>query len=580
VEQQVDVVVVGSGAGALLTAVRAADEGMKVLVVEKTALIGGTSATSGGGIWIPDNHDMPRAGVRDSVETAFRYVKACARGLSSDDRILAYVESARHMARYLASIGVPYRCMPRYADYYPGVPGALPGGRTMDPVDFDARRLGVQALAQMRPTNPGQLIFGRMHINAFEAQSMLAREFKSRITLLKIMARYFLDYPWRRHTRRDRRLTGGQALVGGLLAALRQRDIPLWLESPLQSLLQEDGRVVGVVVQRGGQPQRVRAARAVVLAAGGFERNQSMREQYLPQPTDQAWTATPPGANTGDAIRAGAAIGGTLHLMSHSWGAPTLEVPKEDKFRAVFVERSLPGCMVVNRLGRRFVNESCPYPEFQQAMFASHDRGEEAVPAWIVFDADFRARYPIGPLMPASAVPDAKLRRSWLGTVYWKDDTLEGLARQIGVDAKGLAASAARMGEFARSGVDGDFGRGANVFDRYYGDAHVKPNPNLAPIAKAPFYAMKLYPGDIGTKGGLLTDRDARVLDASGRAIEGLYCIGNNAASVMGPSYPGAGSTLGPAMTFGFRAVAHMAAKPLALERTDLLQPSVLEEAA
>ncbi len=579
-EQQVDVVVVGSGAGALLTAVRAADEGLKVLVVEKAALVGGTSATSGGGIWIPDNHDMPRAGLRDSVEVAFRYVKACARGLASDERILAYVESARHMARYLADIGVPYRCVPRYADYYPGVPGALPGGRTMDPLDFNARRLGVQGLQQMRPTNPGQLIFGRMHINAFEAQSMLAREFKSRFTLLGIMARYFLDYPWRWQTRRDRRLTGGQALVGGLLAALRQRDIPLWLESPLQSLLLEGGRVVGVAVQREGRLQRVRAARAVVLAAGGFERNQAMREQYLPKPTDQAWTATPPGANTGDAIRAGADAGAALHLMAHSWGAPTLEVPKEDRFRAVFVERSLPGCMVVNRLGRRFVNESCPYPEFQQAMFASHERGEGAVPAWIVFDADFRARYPIGPLMPASAVPDAKLRRSWLGTVYWKDDTLQGLARQIGVDPEGLVASAQRMGEFARSGVDHDFGRGDNVFDRYYGDAHVKPNPNLAPIAKGPFYAMKLHPGDIGTKGGLLTDHDARVLDAAGgRPIEGLYCIGNNAASVMGPSYPGAGSTLGPAMTFGFRAVAHMAGKPMALERTDLLRQPVPEAA-
>ena len=571
-EHTFDVIVIGSGAGALLAAIRAADEGLKPLVVEKMPLLGGTSATSGGGIWIPDNHDMGKAGLRDSMDAAFRYVKASARGMASDDRILAYVETARHMARYLAEIGVPYRCVPTYADYYPTLDGAMPGGRTMDPLDFNAAKLGVQDLNLLRPTCPGQLIFGRMHINAFDARSMLARERKSKFVLMWIMARYFLDYPWRRKTKRDRRLTGGQALLGGLFTALRQRQIPLWLDSPMQSLIQENGRVCGVVVRQAGADVRVLARHGVVLGAGGFERNQAMREQYLPQPTDQSWTATPPEGNTGDAIRAGAEVGGALDLMSHSWGAPTLFVPKEEKFRALFVERSLPGCMVVNAQGQRFLNESGPYPEFQQAMYANHAQTGGAVPAWIVFDAEFRAKYPIGPIMPSAAVPDSKLRKSWLNTVYWKGETLEDLARQIGVDPAGLVASAERMSGFARSGKDLDFGRGDNVFDRYYGDVNVKPNPNLAPIAKAPFYAMKLHPGDIGTKGGLVTDREARVLNAQGDVIEGLYCVGNNSASVMGPSYPGAGSTLGPAMTFAYRAVAHMVGKPIALERTDLLE--------
>ncbi|MGI9152417.1 MAG: FAD-binding protein, partial [Rubrivivax sp.] len=242
-----------------------------------------------------------------------------------------------------------------------------------------------------------------------------------------------------------------------------------------------------------------------------------------------------------------------------------------EKFRAMFVERSMPGCMVVDARGERFLNESGPYPEFQQAMFARHQATGGAIPAWIVFDATFRARYPIGPLMPASAVPDSKVRRSWWGQVVWKGATLADLAREIGVDAAGLQASAARMSEFARTGKDLDFDRGGNVFDRYYGDVNVKPNPNLGPIEKGPFYAMKLWPGEIGTKGGLLTDRDARVLREDGSAIEGLYAIGNNSAAVMGPSYPGAGSTLGPAMTFGMRAVAHLCGQPMALERTDLL---------
>ena len=570
-----DLIVVGSGAGGLLVAIASHDSGLRTLVIEKTNLLGGTSALSGGGIWIPVNDDMAKAGIQDSTETAFGYVKRCARGLASDRRILAYVETARTLARTLAQIGVPYRCMPKYSDYYPAIEGALPGGRTMDPVDFNAGRLGLQGLELLRPTNPGQLILGRMQINAFEARSMLARERKSKWVLMWIMARYFLDYPWRSKTRRDRRLTGGQALAGGLLAAAQERKIPIWTETTLQSLEQKDGRVCGVMVLRAGQTQAISATKAVLLAAGGFERNQAMRERHLPQPTNQAWTATPPGANTGDAIRAGADVGAQLHLMEHTWGAPTLAVPKEEKFRALFVERSLPGCMVVNGLGERFLNESGPYPEFQQAMFANHAKTGSAIPAWIVFDARFRANYPIGPMMPASAVPDSRLRKSWLGQVYWKGETLQELAAQIGVDPQGLAASADRMTAFAQTGKDLDFDRGGNSFDRYYGDIHVHPNPNLAPIDQGPFYAMQLWPGDIGTKGGLLTDEDARVLDTQGQPIEGLYCVGNNAASVMGPSYPGAGSTLGPAMTFALRAVAHLRGQSMSLQRTDLLDKAV-----
>jgi 3-oxosteroid 1-dehydrogenase len=567
-----DLVVVGSGAGALLGAICAADLGLKPLVVEKTALVGGTSATSGGGIWIPCNDDLARAGLKDSVEQAFAYVKACAKGLASDERVLAYVESAAEMERYLGKIGVRYRAMAKYADYYPGVPGALPGGRTMDPVDFNARRLGHEALEELRPTNPGQLIFGRMQLNAFEARSILARERKAKLVLMWIMLRYFIDYPWRRKTKRDRRLTGGQALMGGLLTAVRKRGIELWLNASLESLVTAGDRVTGVQVRRGEQTLAVGARRGVLLGAGGFERNQAMREQHLPQPTDQAWSAAPPACNTGDAILAGSAVGGALHLMAHSWGAPTLQVPKEEKYRALFIERSLPGCLVVNARGERFVNESCPYPEFQQAMYADHARTDGAIPAWIVFDAEFRRKYPIGPLAPGEAVPDERLRKSWLHTVYWKDQALEGLAGQIGVDASGLMASVQRMNEYARTGKDAQFDRGGNVFDRYYGDVNVRPNPNLAPIGKPPFYAIKLWPGELGTKGGLLTDADARVLDGAGAPIAGLYCVGNNAASVMGPSYPGAGSTLGPAMTFAYRAAAHLAGQPLPLARTDLLR--------
>ena len=576
ITNEVDLIVVGSGAGGLLAAVRATDAGLSVLVVEKAAQLGGTSALSGGGIWVPCNHDQTKAGVQDTMEDAFRYVRTCARGLSSDERILAYLETAPEMANYLGKVGVPYRCMPLYADYYPSVPGSRPGGRSMDPVGFNAAKLGVEALGHVRPS--GQLIMGRMSINAFDAHTMLAKERGGNWVLAKIMLRYFLDYPWRWKTRLDRRLAGGQALVGGLYAALRKRKIPLMLRTPMRELVQHDGRVDGIVVERDGKPVTLKARRGVLLAAGGFERNQAMRERYLPQPTDARWTATPAQGNTGDTIQAAAAAGAALHLMEHTWGAPTFEVPKEENYRALFVERSMPGCMVVNAQGKRFLDESGPYPEFQQAMFADHAAHGGAIPAWIVFDADFRAKYPIGPLMPSVAMSDARVRKSWWNTVVWKGDTLNELAAAIGVDASGLSASAARMSEFARSGTDLDFGRGGNVFDRYYGDVNVKPNPNLAPIAKPPFYAMKLWPGDIGTKGGLLTDLNGRVLDTDGHAIAGLYCVGNNSASVMGPAYPGAGSTLGPALTFAFRAVALLAGQPIALVHTDLLQARAVDE--
>lgn len=570
-----DLVVVGSGAGALLAAVRAQQQGLKTLVVEKMDVFGGTSALSGGGIWIPQNHDMPNVGLKDDLKTAFEYTLRCVRGMAAQDRVLAYVETARKMAQYLGEIGIPYRALPKYADYYPHIEGSMPGGRSMDPMDFDASKLGIEALQTMRPGPPGNLILGRMSMNALEAHSMLSREFKSRFTLMRIMARYFLDFGWRKKTKRDRRLTGGQALIAGLLTAANRAKVEMWRNAPMQSLVQNAaGQITGVMVQHEGKSVLVQARRGVLLGAGGFERNQAMRDQYLTKPSKAEWTATPVGANTGDAHQAGVAVGAKLDLMGWSWGVPSMDVPGEPAFRGIFVERSLPGCMVVNDKGQRFVDESCPYPEFQQAMLAEHAKGHGAVPAWIVFDADFRSKNPMGPLMPSSAIPDNRLRKSWLNKVYWKADTLEELAQQIGVDAQGLRDSAQKMTAYAQTGKDLDFDRGGNVFDRYYGDPRLK-NPNLAPIEKGPFYAMQLWPGEIGTKGGLLTDRDARVLNDEGRVIEGLYCVGNNSASVMGPSYPGAGATLGPSMTFAYRAVECMLGRPMSLEHPEWLSTTV-----
>jgi len=246
-------------------------------------------------------------------------------------------------------------------------------------------------------------------------------------------------------------------------------------------------------------------------------------------------------------------------LMDWAWRAPTIAVPGEDKPRGIFAERAFPGAIVVNSLGQRFVNEAAPYLEFVDAMYRDNGlTAGKSVPAWVIFDGHFRFNYAMGPLMPAQIMPDSRLRKEWLNSLYWKDDSLAGLAKQIGVDAAGLEATVVKVNEYARTGEDVDFGRGGNVFDRYYGDSNIKPNPCLAPLRKGPYYAMRLDAGDIGTKGGLLTNEHAQVVRDDGAPIDGLYAIGNCSASVMGTSYPGAGGTLGPAMTFGYIAAKHL----------------------
>jgi 3-oxosteroid 1-dehydrogenase len=256
------------------------------------------------------------------------------------------------------------------------------------------------------------------------------------------------------------------------------------------------------------------------------------------------------------------AQGAATALMDWAWWAPTIAVPGEDKPRGIFAERAFPGAIVVNGLGQRFVNEAAPYLEFVDAMHQDNQKtGGKSVPAWVIFDAHFRFNYAMGPLMPGQIMPDSRLRKEWLNNLYWKADTLVGLARQIGVDSAGLEATINKVNGYAESGVDLDFARGGNVFDRYYGDCNIKPNPCLAPLRKGPYYAMRLDAGDIGTKGGLLTNEHAQVVRDDGSTIAGLYAIGNCSASVMGTSYPGAGGTLGPAMTFGYVAANHLASQ-------------------
>ena len=321
----------------------------------------------------------------------------------------------------------------------------------------------------------------------------------------------------------------------------------MWLDCPLTDLVVTDGRVTGVRALRDGKPVLIRARRGVLIATGGFERNEQMRRQYQRAPIGTDWTTGAAG-NTGDGIVAGQRLGAATGLMDDAWWGPSIPLPRGPYF--CLAERNLPGCVMVNGAGRRFVNESAPYVDAVHAMYAGNTADNPHIPAWLVFDQRYRDRYVFAGLPPRPAAPPPLVRRG-RGLPRGGPRQARGRHRRR---PGGLAQTVARFNEFARAGRDEEFRRGESAYDRYYGDPRVRPNPNLAPLARAPFYAAKIVPGDLGTKGGLRTDGRARVLRPDGSPIPGLYAAGNASASVMGHSYAGAGATIGPAMTFGYLA--------------------------
>jgi len=543
----VDVLVVGSGAGGLTAAITAHEHGANVLVVEKSDSIGGTSATSGGGIWIPCNHLMAGAGQSDTPEAAKTYLKAIIGKDVSEDRIDTYVAESPKMLQFMETkAGVKYITTP-YADYFPDKPGGKDGWRTLDPVPMNAAKLG-KAFANLREPH-FQTKFGGFTITIPEAQKIITRQKGWQMIIVKQMLAYRLDIPMRMKTKKHRRLTGGNALVGMCLKNVMDRNIPIWREAGMTSLIETDGKVTGAVIERDGKTVKVSARQGVVLAAGGFESDPEMRAKYLATPTDTKWSGTP-GTNKGDAHRAVKAVGAKLTLMDGAWWGPSVRVPGEDRARILFAERALPGIYIVNGKGERYLNEGASYDVVGRQM-QKHPED-----SWIVFDRRAREKYAVGPLFPTQVYPDKKWSEG-VQAIVKKSDTIAGLAERIGVNPKGLQNTVERVAKFSESGVDEDFAKGGNAYDRYYGDPTIKPNPCLAPLAKAPFYAFQIYPGDIGTKGGIDVDVNARALNTQGKPIDGLYAIGNCSSSVMGHSYPGAGSTLGPAMTFGYLAAKH-----------------------
>ncbi|GAA0385644.1 3-oxosteroid 1-dehydrogenase [Brevundimonas terrae] len=553
-DKEVDVLIVGSGAGGLMSALVASHHNAEVLVIEKDALWGGTSATSGGGIWIPASDQAAAAGFNDSTDDAFTYVRKLSADNVPDANIRAFVDNAAPMLRWMtANTAISYQAFP-YPDYHAENPGGSPTGfRTHMPLPIDGRVLG-KDVANMRFASPAASLFGYLNWHFDETYILLFRAKGWWKHLAKSLTRYWLDLPFRLTSRKDRRLTLGNALTGGLRDALNQRNVPLWLNSPMEDLIREDGKVVGVRVKQNGQTLNIRARKGVVLAAGGFDKNKAMRQTHAPlYPNTQLSGGI--SSNTGDSIRAGMDAGAqTLNLQS-TWAAPVFYVPGEDRGRLCTIERALPGCMMVAQDGKRYLNEAASYHIVGQQMARRQAQTGDASPTWFVFDHRYRHSYPVGPLYPIQ--PDW-LHGKGVRSILKKGRTVAELAKAMGVDPSALEETIQSFNTHAANGSDPVFHRGEAAYDKMYGDPRVQPNPCLRPLDQGPFYAMPIYPGDIGTNGGLLTNDKAQVLDTQGQPISGLYAIGNNAASAMGESYPGAGVTLGPALTFGYLAARHI----------------------
>jgi 3-oxosteroid 1-dehydrogenase len=483
---------------------------------------------------------LRRAGVADTPEDASAYLEHVSGDcVPAELRRALLAHGPAMLDMVLAMTPLRFAWVPGYADYYPEAPGGRACGRSIEPVPLDGRLLGGELSRLNKPYLPVPagvavtqadyrwLSLGPRHPRAMLAGARVA----GRLARSRLLG--------------HRMLSLGQALAAGLRAGLTASGVPTWLDTPITGLVVTDGRVTGVRVLLGGRPKVIRARRGVLIATGGFERNEQMRQRYQRSPIGTDWTTGATG-NTGDGIVAGQELGAAVGLMDDAWWGPSIPLPGGPYF--CLAERNLPGCVLVNGAGQRFVNESAPYVDAVHAMYEGNTAQNPHIPAWLVFDQRYRDRYVFAGLPPHRPLP-----RRWYaaGAVFRAPDLAE-LADAIGIDPAALTKTVARFNEFARTGHDEEFGRGDSAYDRYYGDPRVRPNPNLAPLAKAPFYAVKIVPGDLGTKGGLRTDARARVMREDGSVIPGLYAAGNASAAVMGHSYAGAGATIGPAMTFGY----------------------------
>lgn len=539
-EYVTDFVIIGSGAGGLCAALTARAVGAKALVIEKQAMIGGNSALSGGTMWIPGNALMREEGIPDSVEDGLSYLNGCvedAGPATSAARKTVYLTEGVRMIDFLRRLGIRMNRVKNYADYYAELPGGNTSGRALQCDIFNLRKLGSYAT---RVPNLAPVIG---YVEEFPELSLVLRTWRGFSTFARVLTRT----AWARLTRRPM-AANGSALIGRLLHAGLNCGIELWTESPVTDIVVEHGRVTGVKVLREGRECVVRARRGVLIAAGGYAHNLEMRKHYGRQPASTDWTFANPG-ETGDLVQMAMRLGAATDLMNEAIWIPMTLSPAGPMY--LEYERGKPFSLLVDGEGKRYIDEGCSYMTFGQVMFDRHQQCS-TIPSWLILDSRHRNRYTFGMQLPG------RTPREWLSSGFMKNArTIRELADLCGVDSGALEKTVQRFNQFAASGIDEDFHRGDSRFSRHFGDPRHGPNPALGPIERPPFYAVAVYPGDLGTFGGILTDEHARVLRDDGSVIDGLYATGNATAPVMGRIYPCTGASIASTMIFGFVAAQH-----------------------
>jgi succinate dehydrogenase/fumarate reductase flavoprotein subunit len=546
----VDLVVVGSGTG-MAAALAAKELGMSVLLVEKSSSVGGSTARSGGALWFPASPILAENRAGDRRAAAQDYLDSVVAGTAPRERsaaFLAHVGATVHLLRRATPMRLFWA--KDYSDYHPQRPGGTAAGRTCECRPLNSAILGdhrsrlrggvMEVKIPMPTTGADYRWLNLMSRVPRKGLPTIAKRLGQGVGGLLLGRRY---------------VAGGQALAAGLFAGVLRANIPIWTDTALRGLSTENGRVTGVVVDHGGREVSVTARRGVVLAAGGFDHSMDMRWKFQSEALGEHMSL---GAdtNTGDAIRCAQDVGAAIDLMDQAWWFPAIAPLPGAAPLMMLAERSLPGSVIVDQNGARFVNEATDYMSFGQRMLERERAGHPVEQMWIVFDQKYRNSYVFGAeLFPRMAIPPAWYEAG----IAHRSDDLADLGAKMGVPVSQFSATMTRFNEASRTGHDADFHRGASAYDRYYGDPTIKPNPNLRALDKAPFYAVKMVLSDLGTCGGLRADDRARVLREDGTPIEGLYAIGNTAANAFGASYPGAGATIAQGLVFGYIAAQHAA---------------------
>ncbi len=554
-----DVLVVGSGAGGLAAAVAAQARGLTVIVAEKDSVVGGTTALSGGFMWVPNNPVSRRDGVADTVEAARTYLRHEAGNHFNAECVDAFLEAGPEAIGFFEDKTiVQFEPASAFSDYHPTAPGGLPGGRSIKAKDFRGQELGTE-LKRLRLPLPELTFLGLMMGSGPELRHFfnVTRSVKSAAFVVRRLAQHARDMAG---NGRGMLLTNGNALAGRLFRSALDGGATVLTDAPATRLHVVDGAVRGATLTTPQGEVQVRTARGVVLAAGGFPQDKARRRTMFPHDADNTGHHSPaPLSNTGDGLRLGEEAGATVeqgYPNAAAW-VPVSRVPRRDGSWGVFphfIDRGKPGLIAVLPNGRRFVNEANSYHDFCQALFAAGEAGKPAR-AFLVVDKPFLRRFGLGFVKPFPVPSGPQVRSGYLK----RGRTLAQLAAAAGIDPAGLAESVANWNRDVPGGEDHAFGKGSTAYNRFNGDPEFTPNPCMAPIASAPFYAVEVVVGDLGTFAGLRSDGHARVLDGAGQPIPGLYSAGNDMASIMGGNYPGGGITLGPALTFGYIAARHLA---------------------